>query len=328
MSARFWIAIVVIAVAASACKKKEPAVAAKSATAAPQIAAVAAAEAPLPAAASVVAAAVAATPENLEPDLAKNAWNLPSRGTAAKDGDRCYVMMAGRDRSYSDGRKPYNLFAQDMGDAKGDAITIKELTGGTYKTTGLFVIPAGSQTGEVAAGDMVLAEWASELKHAIVQKVEGDKITVRYTDLPDAWPDAQLVKVLTPREVTKQKEGLQAGNFAVAKGDQGRSELVLLIAESGDNWLVRKFSHLVMSSATSDLRPIPLKPALKVGQLVEVPWVGQFYTGKVVKLTGTRVEVRAEGVATKEPVVGSLGQVAPVVAKGPPATGNATAPGK
>ncbi len=318
MNGKVFASLALVALAATACKKKEAPAPAPAKAAAPEAAKAepAAVEPAAPAtAAAAPTAATAADAEPKEADLAKNAWSLPPRGTGAKDGDRCYVLMAGRDRTYADARKPYNLFAQDIGEVKGDAITIKELTGGTYKTTGLFVIAAGSQPGEVAVGDMVLAEWASELKHAMVTKVEGEKITVRYTDLPDSWPEVQLVKALSPREVTKQKEGLQPGNFAIGKGEQGRDELLLLIAESGDNWLVRKFSHLVAVAAKSDLRPIPLKPALKAGQLVEVPWVGQMYQGKVVKVTGTRVEVRADGVATKEPVVASMGQVAPVEPK-------------
>ena len=308
----FW--LVVAAVAGPGCKKKEepaakPAAAPAAAPAQPEAAA-------LPVAATAIGDAGHVTAAVAEPDPTKNAWNLPARGTAAKEGDRCFVLTQGKDRSYADGTKPYRLFAHDIGEAKGDTVVIKELAGGSFKTTGLFVIASGSQPAEVKVGDMVLAEWASELKHAIVQKVEGDKITVRYTDLPDSWPEAQLVKVLTPREVTRQKEGLQPGNFAIAKGDQGRDELVLLVSESGTNWLVRKFSQRVASVATSDVRAIPLKPTVRVGQLVEVPWVGQFYTGKVVKVAGTRVEVKSDAVAMKEPIVASLGQVAPVEPKG------------
>ncbi len=331
MRLRLIVSLAVVIAGANACKKKEAPAPAPAKAAAAEAPKAEAAPADVPAAASPTSAPAAATAADAEPkeaDLSKNAWNLPPRGTSAKDGDRCYVLMAGRDRTYADARKPYNLFAQDIGEVKGDAVTIKELTGGTYKTTGLFVIAAGSQPGELAVGDMVLAEWASELKHAVVTKVDGEKITVRYTDLPDSWPEVQLVKVLSPREVTKQKEGLQPGNFAIGKGEQGRDELLLLIAESGDNWLVRKFSHLVAVAAKSDLRPIALKPALKAGQLVEVPWVGQMYQGKVVKVAGTRVEVRAEGVATKEPVVASLGQVAPVEPKAKADDKAAAKPGK
>jgi hypothetical protein len=302
------------------CKKKEPEVKpeAKPAAAAAQ----GAKAADAPGEASPAAAPMAATPVEAEPDPAKNAWNLPARGAQLKDGDRVFVLTQGKDRSYGDASKPYRLFAHDVGEVKGDVITIKELAGGSFKTTGLFVIAAGSQAGEVKVGDLVLAEWASELKHALVQKVEGDKITVRYTDLPDNWAENQLVKVLGPRDVTRQKEGLQPGNFAFAKGVQSRDELVLLIAESGDNWLVRQFSQRVRSVAKSDLRPVPLKPALKAGQAVEVPWVGQIYPAKVTKVLGTRVEVKAEGAQTKEPFTVALGQVAPLEAKPAPAKGN------
>ncbi len=316
---QYRLAVVLVATAALwswGCKKKEAEV--KPAEKPAEVAATAAGAVGQAAEASAAAAPAAATPADAEPDPTKNAWNLPARGAALKDGDRVFVLTQGKDRSYGDATKPYRLFAHDVGDAKGDVITIKELAGGSFKTTGLFVIAAGSQAGEVKVGDLVLAEWASELKHAMVQKVEGDKITVRYTDLPDNWQESQLVKVLSPREVTRQKEGLQAGNFAFAKGVQSRDELVLLVAESGDNWLVRQFSQRVRSVAKSDLRPIPLKPALKVGQAVEVPWVGQVYPAKVTKVLGTRIEVKADGAQTKEPFTVAIGQVAPIEAKAAP----------
>jgi hypothetical protein len=143
----------------------------------------------------------------------------------------------------------------------------------------------------------------------MVQKVDGDKITVRYTDLPDSWSEDKLVAVKTPREVTKQKEGLAPGNFAVAQ-DDGRAVIVLLVSENGDKWLARKFSGRVATFAKDDLQPIPLKPTLKTGQTVVVPYVGMMYQGKVKKVTGTRVEVAIDQGVSKEPVVSSFGQVA------------------
>lgn len=303
-----------LAAGAAGCKKAaEPAP--KPAAAAPTAPAKAPEAAPTPAAASPTDAAADASPVQAEPDPQKNAWNVTATTAAVKEGDRVFVLTQGANRAYDDGAKPYRLFAHDVGEVKGGMVIIKELTGGTFKTTGLFVIPAGSAAGEVKVGDMVLAEWASELKHAVVQKVEGEKITVRYTDLPDAWAEKDLVKQLAPREVTRQKEGLQPGNFAFAKGTQGRDELVLLVGDAGDNWIARQFSQRVRSIAKSDLRAIPLKPSIKVGQLVEVPWIGQVHTGKVAKVVGTRVEVKVDGIQSKDPVVASLGQVAPVETK-------------
>ena len=142
----------------------------------------------------------------------------------------------------------------------------------------------------------------------------GDAITNRFQlsalDAAPVPPEDRVTAVKDLREVTKQTEGLNPGNFAVAQED-GRAHQVLLIAQSGDKWVTRRFAGRVGIFESKDLKPIPLKPALKVGQAVQAPWVGMMYPGKVKKITGTRVEVAVDGIATKEPVVTSLGQVLP-----------------
>ncbi len=311
-----WLTLGAAALALAAGCKKQEAPAAKPAAEPAKAAETKPAEAvAAPAAASAVAAPAAASVADGDGDPNQNAWNLQANTAAVKADDRVFVLTQGAHRAYDDANKPYRLFAHDVGEVKGGVVVIKELTGGTFKTSGLFVIPAGSTAAELKAGDMVLAEWASELKHAVVQKIDGEKITVRYTDLPDNWKEDLLVKVLSPREVTRQKEGLQPGNFAFAKGTQGKDEVVLLVGQSGDNWITRQFSQRVRMVAVSDLRAIPLKPALKPGQLVEVPWIGQVYTGKVAKVSGTRVEVKVDGIQKNDPVIASFGQVAPVEPK-------------
>jgi hypothetical protein len=321
LAARWRTSVVAAAaiLAVTGCKKKEepkaeptPAPQAKTEAGKAEAAAVPAGASP------TVAEAAAVTPDKAagEADPLKNGWDLPARGTSAKDGDRVFVLTQGKDRSYGNASAVYHLFAYDMGEVKGDLTTVKELGGGSFKVTGLFVIPAGTEKPEdLKVGDMVLAEWASSLKHAMVTKVEGDKITVHYTDLPDSWSEDKLMAVLGPRQVTRQKDGLHPGNFAVAKDEEGRGIEVLLVQESGDKWLTRKFAGRVAAYDKKDLVPIPVKPALKAGQLVQVPWVGMMYKGKVKKVTGTKVEVAVEGIATKEPVVTSMGQVLPDAGK-------------
>lgn len=300
-------AVLASALALVACGKKEekPAAAAAAPAAAEAKPADPAAAAPAPAAEPPAAA----TPAQVEVDPRENAWGLKPQPTTAKDGQRVFVLTRGKDRSYTDGKAPYQLFAHDMGSADGDVLTIKELGGGTFTTTGLFVIPAGSEAGAVKVGDMVLAEWASSLKHALVTKVEADKITVRYTDLPASWKEEQLIRQLTPREVTVQKDGLHPGNFAVAKED-GRKVLVLLIAQAGDQWLARKFSNRVQVFGKDDLSPLPLKPSLKPGQTIAAPWVGMMYKCKVKAVKATHVESTCEGTASKDAVISALGTVA------------------
>jgi hypothetical protein len=224
-----------------------------------------------------------------------------------------FVLTQGKIRTYADTNAIYHLFAHEMGPVKGDVMTIRELGGGEFQVTGLFVVPAGvAKIDDLKPGDMVLAEWASSLKHATVTKLEApDKVHVRYTDLPDTWGDDKITAVKGLREVTKQQEGLQPGNWAIAKHDE-RQVQVLLVQDAQDRWLAKMFNGRVALFAKADLTPLPLSPKLKPGQAVLVPWVGMYYPGKVKKVAGARVEVLAEGIATKDPVVTSLGQVLPV----------------
>lgn len=290
--------VLALAVAPVACKKEpkpEPAkVEAKQAVAEPE-------------AVTPVAAPVEVTPAV---DPQKNGWNLAPRTTTAKEGDRIFLLTQGKIRTHDNPAAIYQLFAHELGEVKGDIATIKELDGSSFQVAGQYIIPAGTaDASTLKAGDMVLAEWASSLKHAVIQKVDGEKITVRYTDLPDSWSEDKLVAVKTPREVTKQQEGLSPGNFAIAQ-DDARAVIVLLVSENGDKWLARKFSGRVATYAKTDLQPIPLKPTLKAGQQVLVPYVGMMYQGKVKKVSGTRVEVSIDQGVSKEPIVSSLGQVA------------------
>jgi predicted small lipoprotein YifL len=294
--------IAALLVSTAACGKKAPPAEKPKAPEAQPAEAV-----PAPAAATPVEAAADATPAV---DPLKNGWNLSPRGTSAKEGDRIFLLTQGKDRSHTNPAAIYQLFAHDLGEVKGDVATIKELDGSSFQVGGQYIIAAGLKAAaDVKAGDMVLAEWASSLKHAIVQKVDGEKITVRYTDLPDSWSEDKLVAVKSPKEVTKQAEGLSPGNFAVAQ-DDGRPVIVLLVSENGEKWLARKFSGRVATFPKGELQPIPLKPTLKAGQQVVVPYVGMMYQGKVKKVSGTRVEVAIDQGVSKEAIVSSMGQVA------------------
>lgn len=307
---RWWIALA-MAAAVAGCKKKEPAKPAPAppAEASAATAATAQAEAATPTAA---AAPEAATPAAAPDDPLKNGWSLPPRGTEAKEGERVFVLTQGKDRSYLNTSAVYHLFAYDLGEVAGERVQVKELGGGTFAVTGLFVVPAGtSEAGKLKAGDPVLAEWASEMKHAVVQKVDGEKVVVRYTDLPESWKEEQLQGELGLRQVTKQQDGLHPGNFASAPDPDGKPMQVLLINASGDKWLARKFNGRVDVFAAKDLVPLPIKPVLKVGQTVQAPWIGMMYKAKVKKVSAFKAEVVLEGAQVKEPVGVPLGQLLP-----------------
>ncbi len=244
-------------------------------------------------------------------DPRKNGWGLKSRTAGVKAGGRVFVLTRGRDRSHTDRRAVYHLYAHDVLAVKDDIVTLKELGGGDFKASGSFIIPAGVASAKaLKKGDMVLAEWASSLKHAMVIGFQGALVKIRYTDLPDSWADDKITAVKSPRELTLQQDGMSPGNFAVASLD-GQRYLVLLVAPADDQWVVRRFAGRVDTLPSKVLKPIPLRPALKRRQKVWVPWVGMMYSGTVQKTEGVHVRVAVDGIGQKKPILTPLGQVIP-----------------
>ncbi|MCO4763810.1 MAG: hypothetical protein KC502_20015 [Myxococcales bacterium] len=312
-SAMFGVCLMVLAVTAPACGKSAPKTAPKPAVKAPAPApsnppapTKEVAPAPTPAAATPAKAAAA---EPVNPRV--NAWAIKSAAATVKAGDRAYVLTRGRNRSHTDRRAVYHLYAHDVRSVAKDLVTLKEMGGSDFQVSGSFVIPAGVASAKaLSKGDFVLAEWASSLKHAVVVGFQGAKVKIRYTDLPDSWSDDKITATKSPRELTQQKEGLSPGNFAVAKLD-GQQYLVLLVAPAADKWVVRRFAGRVDTLPTDTLTPIPLKPKLRRRQRVTVPWIGMMYPGSVRKVKGVRAHILVDGIGQKKPIIVPLGQVLP-----------------
>ncbi len=241
----------------------------------------------------------------------RNAWGVPPAAPPVQAADRAYVLTRGKDRSYSDAEAIYQLYAYDVATVRKRSALLLELGGGTFEVPGEFLIRAGSSRKELRKGDMVLAEWASALKHAVITGFEGERAKIRYTDLPQSWAEDRITALKTPRELTLQKKGFSPGNFVIAD-IEGRRYIGLLIAESPAGWLVRRFSHRVVLLPRSKLTTMPLRPQLRRRQHVLAPWVGVMYRGRVRKVAGTRVLVQIEGIGQKAPVVASFGQVLPL----------------
>ena len=133
---------------------------------------------------------------------------------------------------------------------------------------------------------------------------------IRYTNLPESWSEDKISAVKDRRQLTLQQEGLQPGNFAVARIDGGEQQ-VLLLTEGDGRWLVRRFAGRVAAITTADLKALPLAPRLRRGQRVLAPWVGMMYPAVVRSVKGSRVTVSIEQIGRKEPIVTALGQVLP-----------------
>ena len=318
-----WIGLLATALSliASGCSKKEaPAATTLAPTPAPTSPALEPAEvvpsapvavdpdgAAAPAAVAEVAAVV---------DPRVNAWGVKAGPAGVSAGDRVYVLTKGRDRSMTDAKAVYQLFAHDVASVDGDLVTIAEIGGGTFDVAAHFVIAAGvADVAKLKVGQMVLAEWASSLKHAVVEGFEGpaekpERVRIRYIDLPESWPDEKVLATRSPRELTAINEGMSPGNFALAR-DEGRDALVMLVALTPQGWLVQRFGGRVALLPATVLVAIPHAPKLRKGDKVRMPWVGMMMPGTVTRTRGTWVYAKVEGIGQKDPISAPIGHVVP-----------------
>jgi len=313
-----------LAVTTTACSKKEPPAAAPvpaaagRATEKPEKV-----EAKVPAKADEKAdekaAAQQANPEKpAASELTANAWGLGPKATLARPEERCYVLTQGKVRTYLDDKALYHLYAYDVAGIEGHNAKLKGLGGDEFLAPGLFVVPSGTPQPEAAklkAGDVVLAEWAGSLKHGIIEKVDGTNIDVKYTDLPDTWEDSKLKGKVNHRQVTRQTDGMNPGNYAAAKDQDGSwNQVVLVNVAEGDKWIAQRFAGRVAVFPTADIRPVPVKPSVKVGEKVMAVWVGKFNPGTVKEVKGERFLVELEGgLNGGKPVNVSYGWISPPI---------------
>ncbi|HAN31961.1 MAG TPA: hypothetical protein DCQ06_10225 [Myxococcales bacterium] len=250
-------------------------------------------------------------PKVVKVDPRQNGWGIKSAARPLKVGDRAFVVTRGRDRSHTNVKAVYHLYAYDIRGVNKDLVTLKEVGGGDFQVSASFVMPSGeTDLKRFKPGQLVLAEWASSLKHAIVLKVLSKGVRIRYLDLPDSWKEDKLQAVKKPRELTIQTPGLSRGNFAVMKRD-GREYLVMLVAETGPKWLVQRFAGRVETVAKTELTPIPLKPKLRRRSKVSVPWVGMMYPGVVQRVRKHYALVKVSATGQRTAMKIPLGQLLP-----------------
>lgn len=248
-------------------------------------------------------------PKAVKVNPRNNGWGIKSAARPLKVGDRAFVVTRGRDRSHTDVKAVYHLYAYDIREVKGDLVTLKEVGGGDFQVSANFVMPAGeADLKAFKPGQLVLAEWASSLKHAVVLKVTTAGVRIRYLDLPDSWKEDKLRATKQPRELTIQREGFSAGNYAVAKLD-GREYLVMLVSAVGDKWLAQRFAGRMQVFPKADLTPMPLKMKIRRRSKVRVPWVGMLYPGVVKRVGKYSAQVTVKATGQRAPLRVPFGQI-------------------
>ena len=167
----------------------------------------------------------------------------------------------------------------------GDDVIVEGRGGPSYKVHAAYVIPVPDEP-RVRPGDAVVTEHAGVLHHAVVTKLQKDKVLVRYTDLDARAPETALKNARFIRQV----DGFVAGSYAAFQdGDVVRH--VLLISsfrEGGEKrWLALGFGGAALKVDETALRTIPVKYAPKVGATV---WAENVGTMRRAVVTAAAVE--------------------------------------
>ena len=199
--------------------------------------------------------------------------------------------------------------------------TVKEVGGekttldkynGVQEMPNALIIPLPKKA-KAKKGDVVLTWWqsGSGMQRAIVvDDSNPQEPKVCYFDL--TWPDNPESQKL---EEKRKGEPLKLGSFAVLKDGQWQSGAQLaikkgndwlkgtLIHVDGDKVLVLGFGSKIEAYNKADVRLVPFKEKIKVGDKVWASWVSEYRPGYVVTavddLTG-HVYVQRDGKGSVE----------------------------
>ena len=181
----------------------------------------------------------------------------------------------------------YDTTVKEVGEEK----SVLNKYGGVEEMPNALIIPL-PKSAKAKKGDVVLTWWqsGSGLQRAVVVDDKNPKEPkVCYLDM--SWPDNPD----SPKLEEKRKgESLKEGTFAVLKDGQWQSGAQLaikkdndwlkgtLIHVEGDKVLVLGFASKIEAYNKADVRLIPFKEKIKVGDKVWASWVNSYRPGYVV----------------------------------------------
>ena len=197
----------------------------------------------------------------------------------------------------------YDTTMKELGEEK----SMLNKHGGEVEMPNALIIPL-PKNAKAKKGDVVLTWWqsGSGLQRAVVVD-DSNPLEPKACYLDLSWPDSTD----SPKLAEKRKgEALAPGSFAVLKDGKWQSGAQvaihkdkewlkgMLIHLSGDKVLVLGFGSKIEAYDKADVRIIPFKEKIKVGDKVWASWVNTYRPGYVVtevdKQTG-HVYVKREG---------------------------------
>ncbi|WP_437930906.1 hypothetical protein WMF37_17290 [Sorangium sp. So ce291] len=215
---------------------------------------------------------------------ASNPLGLPAHPVKLDPGRRVFTFS---DRMLAGARlgSTLVLYAATVVGFEGDDLIIEGRGGPSYKVHPGYVIPVPDAP-RLRPHDPVLTEWNGVMKHAVITRFVKDKMEVRYTDMDPRTPLALLKGV----RFVVQTEGLVPGNFAAWKDGETWRHVLLVsrlggppadpgavltsLPSSSARWFALGYGGSALLADESALRPLPIKPQLKIGASVWAEWVG------------------------------------------------------
>ncbi|NOQ75872.1 MAG: hypothetical protein GQ574_27955 [Crocinitomix sp.] len=267
------------------------------------------------------------TSTEIEEDVVENGPidpfpDFPKGGTSAATGDYILTPSLGWQQDATSGEaadQTFIFYKAKMSEA-GDGYSKVDFTfDGEQEIPNYMIVPIKpSQTAK--KGDIILTWW---------QSGSGMKRAIVTDDSNPAEPEVNYIDIDWDNPATttegvgfgQRKETIKPGSFhvltsewepgttvAVKKGADYK--VATIIAVSGDHVLTCGFGGKMAMYSKSECTALPVVPNVRVGDMVQAPWVGTFKSVKVQKIDKVMGRIWTDDPFSDEPMVIAFGDIA------------------
>jgi len=224
--------------------------------------------------------------------------DFPIVGTDAQVGE--YVLAPSYDfiedawTDVADDLTPSFIFYSAKVIETGDAETKLDQTGGDEMIPNSLIIriPAGQ---EAHVGDMVLTWWqsGSGMERAIVvDDADPTQPVVVYLDA--SWDEfGEDEEQLEANSFIVLTNDWQAGTSIAYEGDYDFEQWTVIRVE-GDKVLAKGWGGTTAVLEKSKCTPIPITMDVAVGDVIQIPYIGSYQEGTVIKVDAAKARVWVE----------------------------------
>ncbi|MGD1840909.1 MAG: hypothetical protein ACFB0B_08450 [Thermonemataceae bacterium] len=165
---------------------------------------------------------------------------------------------------------------------------------GQKKSIPNYMIIPLTEVPDIQEGDILLGWWSSrkEMQRCLVtdasdpQRPKVRYLDIRYNDPSrdrQGRPVGRMEEALAPKSFTKLlATGVPGSTLAVREGNRFKKATV--VTQHQEKILAIGFAGHMQVYDTSRCRALPIVPNVKVGEAVQVPYIGIYVKGKVKKI--------------------------------------------